>query len=76
MLLAGQLAVRKIAEQPDRNECARRSCYRYYLDTEKRIAAEKVIRVATKLELLTPLVFNVISAATCLPYCGSTWERR
>jgi glucosamine--fructose-6-phosphate aminotransferase (isomerizing) len=30
-------------------------------DTEKRIAAEKVIRVATKLELLTPLVFNVIS---------------
>lgn len=30
-------------------------------DTEKRIAAEKVVRVMTKLELLTPLVFNVIS---------------
>ena len=30
-------------------------------DTEKRIAAEKVVRVLTKLELLTPLVFNVVS---------------
>jgi glucosamine--fructose-6-phosphate aminotransferase (isomerizing) len=30
-------------------------------DTEKRIAAEEVIRVKTKLELLTPLVFNVVS---------------
>lgn len=30
-------------------------------DTDKRIAAEKVIRVKTKLELLTPLVFNVVS---------------
>lgn len=30
-------------------------------DTDKRIAAEKVVRVTTKLELLTPLVFNVIS---------------
>lgn len=30
-------------------------------DTAKRIAAEEVVRVNTKLELLTPLVFNVIS---------------
>ena len=30
-------------------------------DTEKRIAAEVVVRVKTKLELLTPLVFNVVS---------------
>lgn len=30
-------------------------------DTQKRIAAEEVIRVKTKLELLTPLVFNVVS---------------
>lgn len=30
-------------------------------DTNKRIAAETVIRVKTKLELLTPLVFNVVS---------------
>lgn len=30
-------------------------------DTAKRIDAEQVIRVNTKLELLTPLVFNVIS---------------
>lgn len=30
-------------------------------DTEKRIAAEAVVRVKTKLELLTPLVFNVVS---------------
>lgn len=30
-------------------------------DTDKRIAAEHVVRVNTKLELLTPLVFNVIS---------------
>jgi glucosamine--fructose-6-phosphate aminotransferase (isomerizing) len=30
-------------------------------DTDKRIAAEEVIRVKTKLELLTPLVFNVVS---------------
>jgi glucosamine--fructose-6-phosphate aminotransferase (isomerizing) len=30
-------------------------------DTDKRIAAESVVRVKTKLELLTPLVFNVIS---------------
>lgn len=30
-------------------------------DTAKRIAAEEVIRVNTKLELLTPLVFNVVS---------------
>ena len=30
-------------------------------DTTKRIAAEQVIRVNTKLELLTPLVFNVLS---------------
>lgn len=30
-------------------------------DTDKRIAAESVIRVKTKLELLTPLVFNVVS---------------
>ena len=30
-------------------------------DSDKRITAEKVVRVATKLDLLTPLVFNVIS---------------
>lgn len=30
-------------------------------DTSKRIAAEHVVRVSTKLELLTPLVFNVLS---------------
>lgn len=30
-------------------------------DTDKRIAAESVVRVKTKLELLTPLVFNVVS---------------
>lgn len=30
-------------------------------DTDKRIAAEEVVRVATKLEHLTPLVFNVVS---------------
>jgi glucosamine--fructose-6-phosphate aminotransferase (isomerizing) len=30
-------------------------------DTDKRIAAEAVVRVKTKLELLTPLVFNVAS---------------
>ena len=30
-------------------------------DTDKRIPAEEVIRVKTKLELLTPLVFNVVS---------------
>ncbi len=30
-------------------------------DTDKRIAAETVIRVNTKLKLLTPLLFNVIS---------------
>ncbi len=30
-------------------------------DTDKRIAAEEVIRIKTKLELLTPLVFNVVS---------------
>ncbi|MNQ48993.1 Glutamine--fructose-6-phosphate aminotransferase [isomerizing] [compost metagenome] len=30
-------------------------------DTEKRIAAEEVIRIKTKLKLLTPLVFNVAS---------------
>ena len=30
-------------------------------DTEKRIAAERVVRVKTKLKLLTPLVFNIIS---------------
>lgn len=30
-------------------------------DTKKRVAAEQVIRVNTKLEQLTPLVFNVIS---------------
>lgn len=30
-------------------------------DTDKRIAAEKVVRVTTKLQRLTPLVFNVIS---------------
>lgn len=30
-------------------------------DTDKRVAAEEVIRIKTKLELLTPLVFNVVS---------------
>lgn len=30
-------------------------------NTNKRVAAEHVVRVTTKLELLTPLVFNVIS---------------
>jgi len=30
-------------------------------DTDKRVAAEAVVRVKTKLELLTPLVFNVVS---------------
>jgi glucosamine--fructose-6-phosphate aminotransferase (isomerizing) len=30
-------------------------------DTDKRVAAERVIRLNTKLELLTPLLFNVIS---------------
>lgn len=30
-------------------------------DTDKRVAAEEVVRVRTKLELLTPLVFNVVS---------------
>ena len=30
-------------------------------DTTKRIAAEHVVRVNTKLELLTPLVFNILS---------------
>jgi len=30
-------------------------------DTTKRIAAEAIIRVSTRLELLTPLVFNVVS---------------
>lgn len=30
-------------------------------DTDKRIAAEEVIRIKTKLELLTPLAFNVVS---------------
>lgn len=30
-------------------------------NTDKRIAAEEVVRVNTKLELLTPLVFNVVS---------------
>jgi len=30
-------------------------------DTDKRVTAEQVIRVNTKLELLTPLVFNVLS---------------
>jgi glucosamine--fructose-6-phosphate aminotransferase (isomerizing) len=30
-------------------------------DTDKRIPAETIIRVNTKLELLTPLVFNVVS---------------
>lgn len=30
-------------------------------DTNKRISAEHVVRVNTKLELLTPLVFNVVS---------------
>jgi glucosamine--fructose-6-phosphate aminotransferase (isomerizing) len=30
-------------------------------DTDKRIAAETVVRVSTKLTIMTPLVFNVIS---------------
>lgn len=30
-------------------------------DTAKRVTAEQVVRVSTKLELLTPMVFNVIS---------------
>lgn len=30
-------------------------------DTAKRVAAERVLRVNTKLDLLTPLVFNVVS---------------
>jgi glucosamine--fructose-6-phosphate aminotransferase (isomerizing) len=30
-------------------------------DTDKRVAAEEVIRVKTKLQVLTPLVFNVVS---------------
>ncbi|MGK2896401.1 MAG: glutamine--fructose-6-phosphate transaminase (isomerizing) [Candidatus Saccharimonadales bacterium] len=30
-------------------------------DTEKRISAEEVIRVKTKLQLLTPLLFNIVS---------------
>lgn len=30
-------------------------------DTDKRVAAEEVIRIKTKLEVLTPLVFNVVS---------------
>lgn len=30
-------------------------------DTEKRITAEQVVRVKTKLKLLTPMVFNIIS---------------
>lgn len=30
-------------------------------DTEKRISAEQVIRISTKLKLLTPLIFNVVS---------------
>ncbi|MGB4768816.1 MAG: glutamine--fructose-6-phosphate transaminase (isomerizing) [Candidatus Saccharimonas sp.] len=30
-------------------------------DTDKRVAAEVVVRVNTKLELLTPMVFNVVS---------------
>lgn len=30
-------------------------------DTDKRVAAEAVVRVKTKLEILTPLVFNVVS---------------
>ena len=30
-------------------------------DTAKRVPAEQVIRVNTKLKLLTPLVFNVVS---------------
>lgn len=30
-------------------------------DTDKRVAAEEVVRIKTKLELLTPLVFNVVS---------------
>jgi glucosamine--fructose-6-phosphate aminotransferase (isomerizing) len=30
-------------------------------DTEKRVSAETIIRVSTKLKLLTPLVFNIVS---------------
>lgn len=30
-------------------------------DTDKRLAAEQIIRVRTKLDVLTPLVFNVVS---------------
>lgn len=30
-------------------------------DTDKRVAAEEIVRIKTKLELLTPLVFNVVS---------------
>ncbi|PID33230.1 hypothetical protein CR969_01825 [Candidatus Saccharibacteria bacterium] len=30
-------------------------------DTDKRVKAEDIIRVNTKLKLLTPVVFNVIS---------------
>ena len=30
-------------------------------DTDKRVPAETVVRISTKLTLLTPLVFNVVS---------------
>ena len=30
-------------------------------DTEKKVDAETVVRVSTKLRLLTPLVFNVVA---------------
>ena len=30
-------------------------------NTDKRIAAEEIVRISTKLELLTPMVFNVVS---------------
>lgn len=30
-------------------------------DTQKKVAAEQVVRIKTKLELLTPLVFNIAS---------------
>jgi len=30
-------------------------------NTDKRISAEKVVRIKTKLEILTPMVFNVVS---------------
>lgn len=30
-------------------------------DTERRVAAEAVVRISTRLKILTPLVFNVIS---------------